>query len=393
MSKRIPADWPPVRIVETPAQLDAALAIWRDAGVLGVDTESNSFYAYHDRLCLLQVSTEDEDWIVDPLALGEALRAFNPLLEDPALVKVFHSAEFDLMLLKKDLGAEVRGLFDTQVAMTLLRSGPTGLAALLQDFYGLELSKKEQRSDWGRRPLTPSQIAYARLDTHWLPDLYRRLRQELEEKGLLEAAAGEFRRLEQEILPPREADPEGWRRIKGARNLDPEAAARLRALYQWREALAAEEDRPPFRILGNEALLELARRPPRGMRELAAVRGVGWNKARKVGDEILGALRGVQGQVVAAPVISRDPADRRRRRVQRENQEALRRWRKEMAERLELPSERLIHRRHLEAIGRHLPRTREDLLRLVPLNDWQREHLEESLLELLATLPDPEAGG
>ena len=386
-----PEDWPPVVLVEDAAALERALREWQAAGVVGMDTESNSFYAYWDRLCLLQVSTEDQDYIVDPLALGEDLHRVVPLLEDPEVVKIFHAAEFDLMLLRKDLGAKVRGLFDTQVAMTLLQHQRTGLAALIESIYGLQLSKKEQRSNWGRRPLSPSQIDYARIDTHFLVDLRRRLLPELEEKGMLGAAEGEFRRLEEEVLPPREPDLEGWRRLKGARDLDPETAARLRALFVWRERTAQEADVPPFRVLGNEALLDLARRPPRDLRELAGRKGVGWRKARQAGEAILGALLEARDERVDDLRPKRlDPAERRRRRTERENLEALRQWRKRAARELGLPSERLLHRRHLEAIGKRLPRSSEELLKVVPLNDWQREHLEASLLEVLERLPDPE---
>ncbi|HEX9792406.1 MAG TPA: HRDC domain-containing protein [Planctomycetota bacterium] len=391
MPSRVPKDWPPVRIIEDVASLHNAIGEWSGAGVIGVDTESNSFYAYEDRLCLLQVSTDVQDYIVDPVALGAELKAINPLLADPGLVKVLHSAEFDLMLLRKDLGAEMRGMFDTQVAMTLLQTGKTGLAALLESRYGLQLSKKEQRSDWGRRPLTEQQLAYARIDTHFLPDLYRTLHAELAKSDRLEAATGEFRRLELEVLPPREIDLEGWRRLKGAKRMQGEPLARVRALFQWREQTAQAADQPPFRVMANEVLIDLAERPPADVKEIASRRGFGWPRARKIGDEVLEAIKGASAADVEVFHTGRpDKAEIRRRKLRRENQDALRQWRKRLAASMDLPSERLLHRRHLEEVGRSLPRTAEELNKLVPLNDWQRENLETSLLEMLAGLQDPE---
>ena len=389
MPDRLPPDWGSVRMVADREGLEQALEEWHDAKVLGIDTESNSFYAYTDRLCLLQVSTDEHDYIVDPQPLGDDLRAMNALLADPGVVKIFHAAEFDLMLLRKDLDAKVRGLFDTQVAMTLLSHARTGLAALIESYYGMKLSKKEQRSDWGKRPLTDAQIAYARIDTHFLPDLYRRLCQELEEKNMTGAAHGEFERLEREVLPPREPDMEGWQRLKGARTLDGRATARLRALFQWRERLAQQIDKPVFRVLANETLLDLARHPPATQAQLAGRTGVGWSKARRVGDDVFAALSSAEGEVVERGRKRDTPQQRKRKRVIRENQDALRQWRKRLAIELGLPSERLIHRRHLEEIARRLPRTAEELTRTVDLNDWQREHLEASLLKCLAELPDP----
>ncbi len=391
MSPLDPANWPPLKMVECADALAEAVACWRAEGIVGIDTESNSFFAYRDRLCLLQASTHDQDWIVDPIALGEDLQLINPLLEDPGIVKIFHSAEYDLMLLKQDLGVEMRGLFDTQVAMTLLSYERTGLAHLLETEYGIKVSKKEQRSNWGLRPLSAQQLRYARTDTHFLVDLRQRLLSELESHNMLSAATGEFGRLETEILQPREPDLDGWKRMKKARGLDGAAKARLRELFRWREQTADQQDRPVFRVMANETLIELAAEPPHDLRDLSARKGVGWSRGKRIGDEVLAALGRAKGQVVEAERVARvDPAERRRRRVLRDNLEALRNWRKTMARELDLPSERLLHRRHLEQIAQQLPRTRDDLLRTVSLNDWQREHLEDSLLTALAALPDPE---
>lgn len=391
MPDRIPADWPPVKWVSEPEELAEALETWRAAGVIGVDTEANSFFAYHERLCLLQVSTADEDWIVDPIALGEELKAFNPLLADPSLVKIFHAAEFDLMLLKKELGAEVRGLFDTQVAMTLLRHERTGLAALIHSYYGVELSKKEQRSNWGARPLTEQQINYARIDTHFLPDLHARLVKELEEADMTGAAEGEFRRQEVEVLEPAPPDPDRWRKLKDARGMKPEELGRLKELFAWREERAASRDVPPFKVLSNAGLVGLARRPPANVKQLAAVDGVGWKSARRIGDELMKVLKSAEGKTVSNDVPKVSKEERERRRLRRENLDSLRGWRKNEAKKLGLPSERLMHRRQLEAIAQALPRDAAALERVVKLNDWQRENLESSLLAALEVLPDPEA--
>lgn len=390
MPKRIPSEWAPVHHVDTLPQLEAAMERWRGAGVLGVDTEANSFFAYREQMCLLQVSAEEEDWIVDPLALGEDLKAMVPLLEDPSLIKVFHAAEFDLMILRKDLGAEVKGLFDTQVAMTLLRHDKTGLAALIHSYFGMELSKKEQRSNWGKRPLTEEQIAYARIDTHFLVDLYSRLTKELEEAGMTAAAAGEFRRQEDDILIPGPPDPDRYQKMKPARRLDPESMARLKEVFFWREAEAERRDVPLFRVMSNQALVDIAKAAPRNSKELANIKGVGWKVAKRHGDAILSSMKTAKGKRIEVAVPKVSAAERRRRRVRRENLDAMRTWRKKMAAELELPSERLLHRRQLEAICSALPRDAEELNKVVPLNDWQREHFESSLLARLETLPDPE---
>lgn len=390
MPDRIPADWSPVRRVEDVDSLKRGIEIWEKAGIIGVDTEANSFFAYHERMCLLQITADGEDYIVDPIALGDDLKLINPLLANPDIVKIFHAAEFDLMILRKDLDVEVRGMFDTQVAMTLLRHDKTGLAALIQSYYGIELSKKEQRSNWGQRPLTEEQIAYARIDTHFLVELHGRLVKELEEASMTGAAYGEFERQEREILIPGPPNPERYRKIKGVRGLNPSAMASLKAIFDWRESIAESRDVPLFRVLGNQSLIDMAVRPPKDRKQLAEIKGVGWKQAKRYGDEMLAALGSAEGKTIENNEPKVTPEERRKRKVQRENMDALRDWRKRAARELDLPSERLMHRRQLEAIGKALPQNSEDLLKVVPLNDWQRENLESSLLAALEQLPDPE---
>jgi ribonuclease D len=265
------------------------------------------------------------------------------------------------------------------------------LAALIESYCGLKPSKKEQRSNWGARPLTDSQVAYARLDTHFLPDLHQRLRGEVIEKGMLDHAEHEFERQQNDVLSPREPNMEGWLKFKGVKKFAPEAAARVRALFQWRELRAMEIDKPVFRVLPNDTILDLGEKPPQDMRDLAGRRGVGWRVAKKVGDEMMAALEAVRGESIETHISKPlSPEERRQRRTARENQDALRTWRKQMAQKLELPSERLMHRRQLEKIAHDLPRTSDDLQRTLPMNDWQRENLEPSLLALLEKLPDPQ---
>jgi len=339
---------------------------------------------------LLQISANGEDWIVDPIVMGEDLKAIAPLLADPAVIKIFHAAEFDLMILKKDLDVEVRGLFDTQVAMTLLRHEKTGLAALIQAYYGMELSKKEQRSNWGYRPLSEEQISYARIDTHFLVDLHGRLTAELLAADMMAAAEGEFFRQETEILVAGAPDPERYRKMKAARGMDPESLARLKEVFFWREKVAEQRDVPLFRVLANQGMLDIALQAPSNIKELADIKGMGWKQAKRYGEDILAALAKAHGKRIEINVPKVTPEERRRRRVLRENLDEMRDWRKSVARELDLPSERLMHRRHLEAICRARPHTSAELNAVVQLNDWQRENFESSLLAKLVQLPDPE---
>ena len=389
MPSRIPSDWPDVIMVTDAESLAQAIDIWTAAGIIGVDTEANSFFAYHERLCLMQVSTDRQDWIIDPFALGDDMQMMSPLLANPDIIKIFHAAEFDLMIIKKDMGVEVKGIFDTQVAMTFLRHQKTGLAALIESYYGIKLSKDEQRSNWGERPLSDKQIAYARIDTHFLVDVYGKLIPELEEKNMMGAAYGEFDRQMSDILMPATANPDRYLKLKGAKTLNPSQLAKLKALFEWREEGASKRDVPPFKVMSNPGLIGIAEVNPRTTKELAEIKGVGWKIAKRAGDKIFNLLGVVEGQTIDLQVKKVSKEERLARQIRRDNTDALKAWRTAAAGALDLPSERLIHRRQLEQIAAALPVTSKELNKVVQLNDWQREQFEASLLSTLEGLPRP----
>jgi len=279
---------PPPRFVADAADLRQLLDVLHPEPVVALDTESNSFHVYRERVCLLQLSIRDQDWVVDPLVVD--VQPLGELLCD-GRETVLHGADYDVRCLRREFGWRLPRLFDTMVAARRLGRTGLGLSALVEERFGVRLSKANQRSDWGRRPLTPEQLAYAALDTHFLLPLAEGLKAELAEKGLVDQAAAEFKRIAS--VEPRERifDQGGWRRLKGARELDPAGKAVLEALWILREAKASEADRPPFKVLGEQAMLEIARRKPEGPEALARVPGVTPQVLRRMGEAIREALR------------------------------------------------------------------------------------------------------
>jgi ribonuclease D len=282
----------PPRLVADGAELAALVSSLRAEPLLALDSESNSFHVYRERVCLLQISTRAQDWVVDPLAVDP--RPLGALLTDGREV-VLHGADYDVRCLRREYGWRLPRLFDTMAAARRLGRPAIGLAALVEARFGVRLSKSFQRSDWGRRPLAQDQLAYAALDTHFLLDLRDELAGELERAGKLEEARREFERIA--AAEPREKvfDPEGWRRMRGARDLDAAGRAVLRGLWLVREDRARALDRPPFKVIGDETLLEIARRKPRLAAELAAVRGVTPPIMRRLGEDILRVVAEASG--------------------------------------------------------------------------------------------------
>jgi len=271
------------------AALGALVDRLRGEPIIALDTESNSFHVYRERVCLLQVSTRTGDFVVDPLAVDPA--PLGEILCD-GRETVLHGADYDVRCLRREYGWRLPRLFDTMAAARRLGRAGLGLSALVEGQFGVRLSKSFQRADWGRRPLTPEQLTYAALDTHYLLPIYDALTAELGARGALDAARMEFDRIAGAEPKERVFDPEGWRRMKGGRELDEPGKAVLRALWIAREERARADDRPPFKVLAEEAMLELARRRPTDDEALARIPGVTPSVLRRMGGALRAAIAG-----------------------------------------------------------------------------------------------------
>ncbi|MEO7918568.1 MAG: ribonuclease D [Thermoanaerobaculia bacterium] len=240
---------------------------------LALDTEADSFHHYFEKVCLLQLAVAGEAFLIDPLAVPAPEGEASPLApltarlaERPLLL---HGADYDLRLLLRGYGFRAGLLFDTMIAAQLLGETEIGLAALLTKRLGIVLDKKFQRADWSERPLSPEMSAYAAADVLYLGELADSLRKDLEAKGRLDWVAEECGRLVAAPFSARESDPETDWRLKGTNALTGRERAFVRALWEAREERASELDRPPFRILTNERLLDGARAAARGELDLA----------------------------------------------------------------------------------------------------------------------------
>ena len=264
----------PPKLIASQPELDTFLEYISDAKHLAVDSESNGYFAYRPRVCLIQISRNHEDFILDPLAL-EDISPLGRIFADPSIEKVLHAAENDLIGFKKDFRFRMQNVFDTSVASRLLGRSKLGLARILGEEFGVKLDKKYQRCNWEKRPLSPEQLYYAQLDTHFLIDLRNRLHRELLRKNLWSLAQEEYARLEQiRLNPPRKWDPDGYLRLKGAQKLSGPSLRVLKELSAYRERLARSANKAPFRVMNNEFMVRVAREMPGNVASLLRVRGL-----------------------------------------------------------------------------------------------------------------------
>ena len=243
-------------MIDTEAQLESFLTKLRAADWVALDTEADSLHAYPEKVCLIQISIEGHDRLVDPLSkinLDPLLDALN------AHELIVHGADYDLRLLCKHHEFIPSAIFDTMVAARLLGERQFGLSSLLEKFLGVKLDKGSQKADWAQRPLTERMEKYARNDTHYLKPLSDKLREELAAKKRLEWHRESCARLIDESTQPHVTDLDSVWRIKGSHVLSRAALAVLREMWQWREEEAVRASRPPYFVLKHETLVDVAK--------------------------------------------------------------------------------------------------------------------------------------
>jgi ribonuclease D len=353
-----------------------------------LDCEAAGFHRYSDRLCLLQVTTDDDTYIVDPLSFDPSELLRGPL-EDPGVEIVMHGADFDLRLLDRDLGVRLRGLFDTQVAASMLGESALGLQALLESRLGVSLSKKYQRADWAERPLKEGMLEYAADDTRHLMKLADLLREDLRATGREAWAVEECRALEESATEPAEEEQQEdvVTRVKGARDLTAREVTALRAALDWRDEIARARDRATFRVVGDPALLEAVVRRPLDGAELAAIKGFPKVLARTDGDDLLRRF----DHVAQLPDGDLEPYPRRARgsgpgRPPPEVEalaEKLKSARNRRAEQLGLDRGALLPNAILLAVAVAAPSDGQALAAVDGIRRWQVDAVGDQLLEVL----------
>lgn len=242
-------------MIDTDEKLAGFLPGLRQAKWVALDTEADSLHAYPEKLCLIQITIEGRDELLDPLA-GMNLDPVLGTLKDHELL--MHGADYDLRLLRKSLNFVPQQIFDTMLASRLLGIREFGLNNLVWRFLNVKLEKGPQKANWARRPLTERMAEYARNDARYLKPMSDILRDQLMQKGRLEWHREMCQTLIKDCAQMRAANPDSVWRVKGSHHLQPAALGVLRELWHWREHEAVKSNRPPFFILPPETMVHLA---------------------------------------------------------------------------------------------------------------------------------------
>ncbi len=381
-----PANPSPPVVVDTRLKLAALLETARQEPVIGVDTESNSLFAYFHRVCLVQISLPDCDYVIDPLAVD--LTPLDEIFASERCQKVFHAAENDILGLKRDYRFTFANIFDTMLAARILGWPQAGLAAILADRYAVQLNKSLQRADWGRRPLDRALLAYAQLDTHYLLALRSQQEAELRARGRWEEAQEGFARLPQVEWVEKPFDPDGFWSLPGARDLGPTSLAILQQVFLWREQQARKEDRPPFKVIDQRALVEISRQQPADLAALRLVAGMSGGQVQRYGAALMQAIgRGRQGTPPALPRRSNNGGNGRPDPKTTERYDALRAWRTERAFQRGVDPDVILTNDQLMTIARQAPVSLEEMAAAHVMGPWKLHEYGAAILSLLRDGP------
>ncbi|TVP45323.1 MAG: hypothetical protein EA350_09555 [Gemmatimonadales bacterium] len=375
-----------IRLIDRDDDLDEARELTAGLPSVALDCEAAGFHRYSDRLSLVQLTAGPVTFLLDPLSL-DPREVLRPLVENPEIEVLMHGADFDVRLLDRDLDLRLTGLFDTQIAASLLGESGIGLSALLDRYFGVKLTKKYQRADWAERPLSDGMKEYAAHDTLHLAGLADLMKERLETSGRMAWAEEEFRELEKLRWTPAESDEDPVARVKGAKDLSPRESERLRAALRWRDAIAKDRDKALFRVAGDPVLVEVARQGPTSVAQLADIQGMNGGLARGEGEPLVEEITRIADLPESGLTpFPRGPRGNGRGRPLPEVEERFQRLkavRNKHAEELGIDRGTLLPNAVIQAMADEPPESVEALASVPGLRRWQAGVLGDELIETL----------
>jgi len=349
-----------------------------DEKSIGVDLESDSLFHYTEKVCLLQISTDKKNLLIDPLAIKD-LSPLEPVFSSKGIRKILHGSDYDIRSLYRDFKIEVCSLFDTQIAARILGYNETGLASLLKEHFNIKLEKKYQRRDWSKRPLPPPMLTYGVYDTCYLIPLSRILEEHLIEKDRFEWFEEECELLSRVRFTQTCEEP-FFMKFKGARKLTPINLAILEEILKFREDLAMKKDRPPFKVLRNDQILSIATEEPSSLNDL---RYLSDSQIKKMGkiilDKVEEALKIPEKDLPRYPKSESKPVEPGLNR----NIKVFKIWRSKTALKLALDPSLLCTNAQIQELVQACPEDVSRLRKLDILKKWQVNLFGKDVCRLL----------
>lgn len=359
----------------------------RQQSLLALDTESDSLFSYYPKVCLIQISVCDQDtvcdYLLDPLAIDE-IAELNSVLVNPDIEVIMHAAYNDILTLQREYHFSFNQIFDTQLTARILGWKRTGLAAVLEEHFGIISDKKMQRTNWGQRPLTERQQSYAQMDTHYLFELRRIQLEQLDQLNRVEEAREAFQGLERINFHERPVQERSFWQMRTVRNVPSDRMGVLKALWHWRERKAQKLDRPPFKVINDPVLTQIAVAAPQEQGELHQVKGLSQHQVRRFGKSLLRTVRkGLEQPAPRPPTFKGRPQTLLDEdTVQR--YEALRSWRTKKAEDRGVDPDIVFSNDTLLAIAKRAPQSPAALREISDIGPWKAKTYGPDVCDVIA---------
>lgn len=381
----------PLIIIEDTESLEAMVEGLMNTPIIGVDTEADSFHHYQERVCLIQLSDLEKDYIVDPLKI-EDCSSLQKLFARPDLLTLLHGGDYDVVSMKRDFGVTFANIFDTMIAALFLGLPRIGLADLIGTHFGYTIDKRFQRHDWSSRPLLDEHLHYARGDTHFLLALREILTLKLKRAGRFEAFEEECAILARREWTGRTREAGDFMRVKRSKSLDTEGRKVLRALWTWRDARAQEIDRPVFKVLSDTIMIAMAAQRPSSEDELHEIIRKGSSLSRKHGATLLKAIADGLADETPLPRAIPKPSRKTTSRSGPGMDQylgPLKMWRNNLVETKKLSPVVVANNQLLKDISRIAPTTLEDLAEVPGIRRWQVADYGEQIIAIVSGVPAP----
>jgi ribonuclease D len=374
------------RMIDTESELKAFAEVLEKEKVVAIDVEADSMYHFKEKVCLIQISTTEDNVIIDPLQI-EDLSPLRPFFMRQDIQKIFHGADYDVRSLHRDFNIEINNLFDTQIACRFLGIRETGLEAVLQKQFNIILNKKYQKKDWSQRPLPADMIEYAARDSLYLLPLAERLEDKLKKKGRLSWVYEECEDLSKVRAAASDGEPL-YLKFKGAGRLHPRSLAVLESLLQIRKQLAEKKDKPLFKVFGNDELIKIAKAKPLTVRQLEKIRALSKKQFSMYGTMVAEAVENaMQIPKPELPVYPRKKGPVLSPKVP-ERVKALKRWREVKAKKLEMDPALICNNSLITTIAIQNPAATESLEAIKEMKNWQRETFGKDIVTVLRKVKD-----
>ncbi len=386
---------PQFELIENLSDLEAIANDLSTQKLLAIDIEADSLHHYFPKVCLIQISTTQHTFIIDPLAI-QTIKPLHQVLESKNIRKLFHGADFDLRSLSRDYSIKVNNIFDTMIGSQFLGEEEPGLAAVLKKRFDVDLNKKYQRANWSKRPLGHDMLVYAAHDTTYLFRLYSEVKQELSFKERLSWVEEECKRLSIECATatkptPVEQGTNGqildstplFMRFRGAGAMTQKDLAVLERLLRFRERRAMEQDKPPFKIFGNILIKELVKEKPTDHSELEKLHRLPRNFMERYAKDTLAAIKAglaiQKDHLPAYPKIPRPPNNL----PKQARLKTLKKWRTTKVSQLKIYPGLICNNYLLNELAEKNPAHINDLKEVPQMRIWQKEFFGKEIVDVL----------